>query len=157
MLTEVSKLHAIVTVVDGLYYITDSHSSNGIRLNALNVAQDTPILLAHEDVISVGSISMTFKEPAAEAKEDQYFGIVKILPSEKKYEDTVTIRAEIEAEEVGFCKAADITDVDTLREDYEKLRLAYELSQISATVDVNLVLAKALDLMFEILPVVLAT
>jgi GAF domain-containing protein len=40
-----------------------------------------------------------------------------------------------------------------LREDYEKLRLAYELSKMSVTVDVNKLLAKSLDLMFEILPV----
>jgi adenylate cyclase len=56
-------------------------------------------------------------------------------------------------EESGFARADQIEDINVLREDYEKLRLAYELSKLSVTVEVNKLLAKSLDLMFEILPI----
>jgi adenylate cyclase len=39
-----------------------------------------------------------------------------------------------------------------LKEDYEKLRMVYELSKISVTDDINKILSKSLDLMFEIMP-----
>lgn len=66
-------------------------------------------------------------------QEERYLKLVTILPSEQKYEDTVTIRAELEAQEEGFSKADLIENVQELREDYEKLRLAYELSKMSVT------------------------
>jgi adenylate cyclase len=40
-----------------------------------------------------------------------------------------------------------------LREDYEKLRLAYELSKFSLDGDITALLEKSLDMLFEILPV----
>ena len=76
-----------------------------------------------------------------------------ILPSEKKYEETLTIREEIEAEEeVAFNSIDKVEDTETLRADYEKLRMVYELSKMSVTDDVTKILSKSLDLLFEILP-----
>jgi adenylate cyclase len=79
--------------------------------------------------------------------------LVTILPSEKQYEETVTIREEEEAEVDDFKKVTDVNDISTLKEDYEKLRLAYQLSKITQGSDVNQLLAKSMDLIFEILPV----
>jgi adenylate cyclase len=80
--------------------------------------------------------------------------LVTILPSEKQYEETVTIRAEEEADvDVDFKKVTDVSDINTLKEDYEKLRLAYQLSTVTQGSDVNQLLAKSMDLIFEILSV----
>jgi adenylate cyclase len=46
-----------------------------------------------------------------------------------------------------------VTDINVLKEDYEKLRLAYELSKVTLTNDLSVHLEKSLDLIFEILPV----
>jgi adenylate cyclase len=94
------------------------------------------------------------KNPASPAvAENNYVNLVTILPSEKKYEETVTIRAELEAEEdVAFAKIDNVDNIETIREDYEKLRMVYELSKMSVTDDINKILSKSLDLMFDILP-----
>ena len=79
--------------------------------------------------------------------------LVTILPSEKKYEESLTIRAEIESDDIDFKQVDLVHDMVELKEDYEKLRLAYELSKISLTHDITVLLSKSLDLIFELLPV----
>ncbi|KAJ3201111.1 hypothetical protein HDU82_008355, partial [Entophlyctis luteolus] len=79
--------------------------------------------------------------------------LVTILPSEAKYEETVTISAEIQDEDIDFRPLNEVNDPATLKEDYEKLRLAYELSKMSLTNDITPLIAKSLELMFEILPI----
>ncbi|KAJ3078423.1 hypothetical protein HK102_004522 [Quaeritorhiza haematococci] len=104
--------------------------------------------------IGSSSATSTLGRSSSSSESDNYLKLVTILPSEQKYEETVTIRAEMEAaEDVDFRKVGDVRDISTLREDYEKLRLAYELSKMSLTNDTTQLLAKSLDLMFEILPV----
>ncbi|KAJ3206787.1 hypothetical protein HDU67_007946 [Dinochytrium kinnereticum] len=167
---KISKHHAIVKRSENGYYIRDRNSSNGVRINDVMIAPNTPRTLVDGDRISIGTINMTF---VAEGKEppqvlggpnahrvsnritDDNLKLVTILPSEQKYEETVTVSAELPADdgETDFCKGDEITDVNTLKEDYEKLRLAYELSKISLTNDITPLLAKSLDLMFEILPI----
>ncbi|KAJ3053774.1 hypothetical protein HK097_003412, partial [Rhizophlyctis rosea] len=141
--------------------------------------------LKHQDVILIGTISLIFVEdrppptpaatppvstasspshrhsanPASPAtttsQDDSYLQLVTILPSEQKYEETVTIRAELPADDDtdDFLKISALTNLETLKQDYEKLRLAYELSKLSVTNDITSLLAKSLNLMFEILPV----
>ncbi|KAJ3115230.1 hypothetical protein HDU96_001014 [Phlyctochytrium bullatum] len=169
---KISKHHAIVKRTENGYYVRDRNSSNGVRINDVMIAPNTPRLLVDGDRISIGTITLTFvaegKEPpqvlggpnahrhsSRIAADDSNLKLVTILPSEKKYEETVTVSAEIPADDgdTDFCRGADITDVNTLKEDYEKLRLAYELSKISLTNDITPLLAKSLDLMFEILPI----
>ena len=143
------------------YFIKDNNSSNGVRLNGLQIDPNVPLPICDGDAISIGTINLTFIYQPLDAdtrrpsnSEDNNLKLVTILPSERKYEETVTIRAEVEAEiEVDFRKATDMTDLTTLKEDYEKLRLAYELSKGSLSSDINQLLAKSMDLMFEILPV----
>ncbi|KAI8607547.1 hypothetical protein BC830DRAFT_1175211, partial [Chytriomyces sp. MP71] len=79
--------------------------------------------------------------------------LVTILPSESQYEESVSISAEIQDEDIDFRPLSEVTDPNALKEDYEKLRLAYELSKISLTNDITPLLAKSLDLMFDILPI----
>ena len=150
----------------------DTNSSNGVRLNESQLIPNEVYPLSDNDMISIGPFALQFiaanlfdsKKMAIansvtaskSTKYPDYTHLVTILPSEKKYEETVTIRAEIEAEEeVAFSRIELVSDVETLRADYEKLRMVYELSKISVTFDLHNILdilEKALHLMFEILP-----
>lgn len=170
---KVSKKHAVIiktstgylTIRTLSYYfryaLKDTASANGVRLNDKQLVPNELYPLRDNDEIQIGQFALKFFDVnhkdknavSADNEENNYTKLVTILPSEKKYEETVTIRAEIEAEEeVAFSKSDQVADIDTLRADYEKLRLVYELSKTSVTDDVNKILSKSLDLMFEILP-----
>lgn len=83
--------------------------------------------------------------------------LVTILPSDRKYEDNMTIAGNVECEEemeLDFEKVDLVNDTNVLRDDYEKLRLAYELTKVSqSTDDVSLLLERTLELIFDIIPV----
>ncbi|KAJ2994947.1 hypothetical protein HDV02_001176 [Globomyces sp. JEL0801] len=158
---KISKRHALIVKNNNIHHLIDTKSSNGVRLNDNLIEPNRQYALKHNDEIMIGQISLLYRaanqqEPAnnsVSTQENNYLKLVTILPSERKYEETVTIRAEVEAEEdVGFIKIDKVEDVETLREDYEKLRMAYELSKMSVTDDINKLLSKSLDMMFEILP-----
>lgn len=181
---KISKYHAVITRNDFGFWLKDRNSSNGVRVNGSLIDPSEPIFLTEGDEIQIGTILMIFHDEidkslvppissataiASESGLGNYDGdeeelspissagpedLVTILPSEQKYEETVTIRAEIDAiEDTDFRNVSDVTDVSTLKEDYEKLRLAYELSKISLTNDINELFAKMLDMIFELLPV----
>ena len=82
-------------------------------------------------------------------------GLVTILPSEKKYEETITVRAEVAgtlSAQEDFRPVAEVHDAEVLKEDYEKLRLAYELSKMGVT-EMDELLERMLELMFSVLAV----
>ncbi|KAJ1551354.1 hypothetical protein HK096_000791, partial [Nowakowskiella sp. JEL0078] len=179
---KISKYHASIKKSDKGYAIKDRKSSNGVKVNDKTIEPNRPYLLQDGDQILVGMITLNFYDkiqstdinsdtnratikrnpmrnsilPSPNADDDRYLRLVTILPSEQKYEETVTIREEIAAEDtVDFHKLENDNPIDeaTLREDYEKLRLAYELSKVSLTHDIIFLLEKSLALMFEIIPV----
>ncbi|KAJ3107704.1 hypothetical protein HK100_003532, partial [Physocladia obscura] len=192
---KISKYHAIVKRVfnEGektTYYIKDKNSSNGVRVNNINIVPDTLHRLHDGDKVSIGIIVLTFvdehpagEQPLAFSSASTYWNdaampissmnrssirhqsmyltkeaeenvkLVTILPSESKYEETVTVSTEIQDEDIDFAPLTQLSDPATLKEDYEKLRLAYELSKMALTNDITPLLAKALDLTFEILPI----
>ena len=144
------------------YFLRDNNSSNGVRVNGIVIDPNILFHLNDGDEIGIGTINLTFFESSdtyashvTTTQEDRNLKLVTILPSERKYEETVTIRAEIEPEvDVDFKTADEVgDDITTLREDYEKLRLAYELSKGASGNDINQLLGKSMDLIFEILPV----
>ena len=139
--------------------ILDRNSSNGVRVNDQFITPGVPTQLRNGDTVMIGSIRLMFYESAAaipkvttKASED-HLKLVTILPSMNSYDEKIAIKAEIEEENVDFKKVDLVTDINVLKEDYEKLRLAYELSKVMLTVDLSVHLEKALDLIFEILPV----
>ncbi|KAI9218273.1 hypothetical protein BC828DRAFT_389092 [Blastocladiella britannica] len=178
---KISKHHAQIERTAHGYYLRDKNSSNGVKLNDVFISQ--PVPLADGDRIQIGTVLLTFlvvdgvpstpggtatasgaangslmrsrRPPAAgEAATARNIELVTILPAEKKYEETVSIRAELEETvTTDFPSVDEINDMETLKEDYEKLRLAYELSKQSYTSDVNDHLTKMLELMFSVLPV----
>ncbi|KAI9331254.1 hypothetical protein DFJ73DRAFT_85730 [Zopfochytrium polystomum] len=164
--SKISKYHAVIQRGENGFYLKDKNSSNGVRVNNLAVNPARPHKLVDGDKIQIGTIDLTFidevrnasakRESVVPREVDENVKLVTILPSERRYEETVTISAEISADEgdtADFRKVGEVQDESTLREDYEKLRLAYELSKISVANDITPLLAKSMDLMFEILPV----
>ncbi|KAJ3326262.1 hypothetical protein HDV06_000138 [Boothiomyces sp. JEL0866] len=156
---KISKRHAAVIKNAEGYFIKDTNSSNGVRINDSLIEPNLLHKLTDGDVIMVGTISLLFQadnhqDTASNADSDnKYLNLVTILPSERKYDETTEIRAELEAEDdVAFQRIDVVDDVETLRGDYEKLRMAYELSKMSVTDDINKLLSKSLDMIFEILP-----
>ncbi|KAH6562559.1 hypothetical protein BASA50_001798 [Batrachochytrium salamandrivorans] len=159
---KISKYHAeIVRAKDG-YFIRDKNSSNGVRVNGNLIAPGKLIQLIDNIAVEIGGISLEFHDSvhhndSSISPVDQqadYLDLVTILPSEFKYEETVTIRAELETEEdVGFSRIEEVDDVEILKQDYEKLRLAYELSKMSVTDDIGKLLAKSMELIFDVIPI----
>ncbi|KNC95832.1 uncharacterized protein SPPG_08774 [Spizellomyces punctatus DAOM BR117] len=98
--------------------------------------------------------TLTQRPSSLTEEEYRFTKLVTILPSDQKYEESVTIRAEMSATtaDTDFRQCQDVADMATLKEDYEKLRLAYELSKVFTT-NVTEALSKSCELMFEILPV----
>ncbi|TPX68190.1 hypothetical protein SpCBS45565_g03266 [Spizellomyces sp. 'palustris'] len=98
--------------------------------------------------------TLTRRPSSLTEEEYRFTKLVTILPSDQKYEESVTIRAEMSATtaDTDFRRCQDVADMATLKEDYEKLRLAYELSKVFTT-NVTEALSKSCELMFEILTV----
>jgi adenylate cyclase len=133
-------------------------------VNETRIPADKMIMIKSGDAIMIGSLKMKYFDgpelnaPKEEPLSAKKRNMVTILPSEEEALDNIAIKAEIDADEdsnIDF-KRADQLDINTLKEDYEKLRLAYELSKVALTNDVNVHLEKSLDLIFEMLPVDIA-
>ncbi|KAI9136332.1 hypothetical protein BKA69DRAFT_1104918 [Paraphysoderma sedebokerense] len=156
---KISKHHAVIERnSDGKFILRDRNSSNGVKVNEKYIHQFQQ--LNDRDVIQIGSVVLTFYDDKNDVSTrrpsdvDSNLKLVTILPSERKYEETVSIRAELDGDpEPDFVSVKEINDVDVLKQDYEKLRLAYELSKVSLTSDITDHLTKMLDLMFSVLPV----
>lgn len=58
----ISKRHAIIDIEDGLYYIRDTGSTNGTRLNGTRLGKK-PMQLRDKDVISFARYEFTFLYP----------------------------------------------------------------------------------------------
>ncbi|KAL2916432.1 hypothetical protein HK105_203862 [Polyrhizophydium stewartii] len=175
---KISKFHASIVRTDSGHAIIDHNSSNGVKVNEEAIVPATRRPLRAGDTIMIGSIRLVYydRDQAAGADgaasdadgkgtgsqqmtgsrstDDKVLKLVTILPSENKYDEQIAIKAELAAEEeIDFRKAEEIENVAMLREDYEKLRVAYELSKITLTHDIMPHIQKSLELIFEILPV----
>ena len=58
----ISKRHAIIDIKDGLYYIRDTGSTNGTRLNGSRLAKK-PMQLRDKDVVAFARYEFTFLYP----------------------------------------------------------------------------------------------
>jgi adenylate cyclase len=82
---------------------------------------------------------------------DKHLSLVTILPSDEKYDETITIRAELNAADMDFVAADTIQDSEVLKNDYEKLRLSYELSKLGFQ-NIDLLLDRTAELIMSVLP-----
>lgn len=141
----VSKEHAhVIQQSDGTFMLKDLGSLNGTYVGNTRVHEQ---ILKHGDEITMGSTRLLYSErPATEESLQR----VTIAPS---HFNESHIRHKVDADKSErFLPAKDLS-LDTLKRDYEKLRIAHELGQaIMGILDLETLLPKILDKSFELLP-----
>jgi adenylate cyclase len=140
----VSKEHAqVVRQPDGQYLFRDLGSLNGSFLRGERVNEH---ILQENDEIMLGSTCLTFQERSAQ---ESVLQKVTIAPSNTE----ALIRQKIQAPSRDFLPEKEIQDVEVLRRDYEKLRLAHELGRsIGLEVNLELLLEQIIMKAFELIP-----
>jgi len=142
----VSKEHAqIVRQPDGRYLFRDLGSLNGSFLRGDRMSEH---ILVDGDEITLGSTSLRFHERSAA---DSLLQKVTIAPASTE----ALIRQKIQAPPASreFLPEREIFDVEALRRDYEKLRLAHELGRsIGLEVNLDILLEKIIMKAFELIP-----
>ncbi len=141
----VSKEHAqILKQPDGRFLFRDLGSLNGSFLGTNRISEH---VLGHGDELVLGSTHLRF---VAETPTEQSLKQVTIGPITVES----VVRAKLDAGSSGdFLPEKQITSVDALRGDYEKLRIAHELGRaIGGVLDLEQLLPKILDKSFEMLP-----
>ena len=140
----VSKEHSRVTRgPNGAHVIRDAGSLNGTWVNGTRVDEHT---LKDGDQIQLGNTILRYQaDPAlaAAAKPKK----VTMMPGQVQSE----IRSKVQVSN-HFLPAAQIQNIDTLRADYEKLRIAHELSQkLAVDSDLDRLLQKVVDETFALI------
>jgi adenylate cyclase len=142
----VSKEHAqIIRQPDGRFLFRDLGSLNGSFLKGERLNEH---ILADGDDITLGSTRLTFEERSAA---ESLLQKVTIAPSATE----ALIRQKIQAPPASreFLAEREIFDVEVLRRDYEKLRLANELGRsIGLEVNLDILLEKIIMKAFELIP-----
>jgi adenylate cyclase len=144
----VSKEHAqILRQADGQYLFRDLGSLNGSFLGGERVSEH---LLREGDEVMLGATTLTFQERSAQ---DSLLQKVTIAPAAA---EAALIRQKIQAPLANareFLPESEIFDVEALRRDYEKLRLAHELGRsIGLEVNLELLLEQIIMKAFELIP-----
>lgn len=141
----VSKEHAhVIRQSDGSYTLKDLGSLNGTYVGSVRVHEQP---LKHGDEITMGSTRLMYSDrPSSEESVHR----VTIAPANITESH---IRHKVDADRSErFLPVKDLP-LDTLKRDYEKLRIAHELGQaIVGILDLDTLLPKILDKSFELLP-----
>lgn len=142
----VSKEHAqIIRQPDGRFLYRDLGSLNGSFMKDQRI-HDHP--LVDGDEITLGGTVVIFQELSTQASQAaQRVAINQPMPNDGAF---IQQKVETSAE---FLPEKDIADIDALRADYEKLRLAHELGRsIGLEVDIDGLLEKIIMKAFELIP-----
>ncbi len=175
----VSKEHCHVDQIDGNWVLKDLGSLNGTFVNGERVSER---VLSQGDEISLGSTRMVFQiepiddvklapsaapppgqapEPgdgapvapgqaAAQAQAAQKMSRVTIAPGMVESHIRTKLQPLLDQ---NFLPERLVNDTATLRADYEKLRVSYEvIKAIGVELDVDKLLTKILDCAFQLLP-----
>ncbi len=133
----VSKRHAVIRRVGDDWWFEDVGSSNGSFVNGVRVTRRK---LADGERIRVGRVELEF---VAETDEERIARRVTL--SQSMEVSQVQDRIAISSAEL-FLPEKEVTDLNELRVDYEKLRLGFELLQnVGAERDLDAVLAKVAE------------
>ncbi len=139
----VSKEHCRITRgPQGGYIIRDVGSLNGSFVNGQRI-EESP--LTSGDEISLGNTLLRFEDDDEKkpAPASSFTVVTDMLQSQ--------VRSRVDAN-TRFLPAAEITDVEALRGDYEKLRIAHELSQkLSVGTNLDDLLQKIVDETFQLI------
>jgi adenylate cyclase len=136
----VSKEHAVIERRNGEFFLVDVGSRNGTYVNGHQIGK--PHQLEDGDEITIGSTAFTYKDS------DQPTSLIERVTV---LEVDSAIRTRISHADFGFLPETKIANIETLRADYEKLRIANELnSALSMEFDLEKLLHKILDRAFAI-------
>ncbi len=140
----VSKEHARIVQRGQNYFITDLNSRNGTFVNRRLVTEPVPI--ADGDEILLGTTRLRFVDESSRAAA---LHRVTIAP-ETSHQASIQQKLPTTSDRLYFPPLADVQDEDALRNDYEKLRLAYQLSQdLALETRLDVLLEKILDSLFQ--------
>lgn len=137
----VSRMHARVRQRPDGWWVEDAGSTNGTWKDGRRL--DSPAPLRDGDTFTVETVEFVFR---LEGPGDEATTSIE-LNSEQV---DSAVRARVRHLSGAFRPAGDVEDVDRLREDYEKLRIANELSrQLAAEFDVPRLLDRILEQAFR--------
>jgi adenylate cyclase len=141
----VSKEHAqIIRQPNGQFLYKDLGSLNGSFMKGERILER---LFVEGDELTLGSTQLQFQENVAGTAIDR----VTIQPAAN--ETLIRQRLQAAPGTREFLPEREITDLEVLRRDYEKLRLAHELGRsIGLEVDINLLLEQIIMKAFELIP-----
>lgn len=143
----VSKEHALITGSDGGYWLQDMGCRNGTYVNGVQITGRTPV--TDGDTITMGSTRIVFEDqrrPSAPA-----FGQVTIHPGGMTETAIRSLLPAVGEAKGEFLPEDRIHDEKALREDYEKLRTAFELNRaVADALEIGALLDRILDKAFEI-------
>ncbi len=141
----ISKEHAqVLRNPDGRFMLRDLGSLNGTYIGGSRVSDH---ILRHGDQMVLGSTHLTYVE---QSETEDSLNKVTIAPN--SLESIVRHKVDVAATR-DFLPEKQISDVEHIRRDYEKLRIAHELGRaIVGVLDLDQLLPKILDKSFELLP-----
>ncbi|HEX7478296.1 MAG TPA: adenylate/guanylate cyclase domain-containing protein [Polyangiales bacterium] len=151
----VSKNHCMIDIVDGKFVLKDQGSLNGTYINGERVNGSKPLKAGDE--ITLGSTKMIFNAAAPAAAAG---AAAEGAPASPPGRVTMAagmveshIRSKLAQQSAqNFMPERLVQDEPSLRRDYEKLRVSFELTRaIAGELDVDKLLAKILSTAFELL------
>ncbi len=141
----VSKAHCAIELINGRYSVYDTGSRNGTYVNGVRISSRRP--LKDTDEIAIGSTRLKFIEDRPENSL-----LTRVTFHDSSTDTAIRSRVSGESKE-GFLPESQIKSVETLRRDYEKLRIAMELQEsIGLEFEQEVLLSKILDKAFQIFP-----
>lgn len=147
---EVSKEHCVIERVGGTFLLRDLNSSNGTFVNGRKVRE---LRLRDGDEISLGNTRLIFHSGAdgqASAKTPTTSAGVTVVASAQSMPAFLATVAQQESAE--FRPADKLSDFDTLKQDYEKLRIANEFHRlVGMERELKSLLDKILKVAFQLL------
>lgn len=145
----ISKEHVhIVRTPDDQYLLKDLGSLNGTFIGTERIQQH---LLRDGDEINLGSTRLIYRDEVQQPQQDGNVPLQKVTIAPGMMQSHIRQRIEAEPDK-EFLPEKEIYDVEALRRDYERLRIAYELSRaVGNELDLDRLLHKILDKAFEML------
>lgn len=146
----VSKQHAVIESTEDGFVLRDRGSRNGTYLNGEEIGED--VELSNGDRITVGSTDLYFQRPEDHDDGERRSTTGNITMH--KGDVQTHVRSNLLGRESDqFLPEEAVQDEEVLRRDYEKLRIAHELSQsIGLEMDLDVLLQKIMDKAFELFP-----
>jgi adenylate cyclase len=151
----VSKQHAEVLYYEDRFWLRDLGSRNGTFINGHRI--DDPRALSDGDQIGMGSTRITYREsddPTHSERDQSLKTSIDMITSDPPATTTDTaIRSRVQADALQrreFLAESEIIDEFVLREDYEKLRIVFELNRsIGSETTQEIILQRILEKAFE--------